>query len=541
MNKIPIKLILIFLAFPMLITAEPAYERLIIKIKTPFEAGNSDNEKITTGIEEIDMIILMNEISGARKMKTGKLSNDHFIIVTLNDPSKAEMLLKLFSSLNSVEFVEYDYQGEGGSYTGIVPNDPHYYRQWGLKNDGSFSLSTAVTGADIDMELAWNITQGDSNIVVGVMDSGFKLDHPDFAGRIWINHAEIPNNLVDDDGNGFTDDYTGWNFAYNNNNPTDDQGHGTNVTGIIGSTGNNSIGFAGVDWNCKLMILKGLDNNNSGFYSWWQEAIYYAVDNGAKVINMSVGGSSFSSSLQTAINYAISNNVSIVASMMNFNNAVPYYPAAYSGVIGVGSTNPNDQRSNPFFWSASSGSNYGSHISVCAPGNYIFGPNYQSNTNYTSYWGGTSQAAPHVSGVVSLMLSQNPGLNPNQIKSIIEFSSEDQVGNPSEDMPGWDQFYGHGRLNAHNALTMAIGIDEKERNIPFMAYPNPAGTEINVIFSKLPFNKSSICIYNMSGIKVYERTTLNLQNRIYLNFSPGIYAMNFHDGLNSYTRKIVIH
>lgn len=301
------------------------------------------------------------------------------------------------------------------------------------------------------MENAWSIEQGDSNIVVTIIDSGTKLDHPEFTGRIWTNYHEIPNNGIDDDGNGYIDDVKGWDFANSDNDPMDDNGHGTNVAGIIGANGNNSIGYAGADWYCKLMILKGLDNNNYGYYSWWTEAIYYAVDNGAKVINMSLGGNSFSTTLQNAVTYALNNNVVVVVCMMNTNSNTVYYPAGFTGVIAVGSTNSNDTRSNPFFWSPTSGSNYGSHISVVAPGNYIYGLNYQSNTKYGSYWGGTSQATPHVSGLASLLLAQNPSRTPAQIKSTIETTAEDQVGNSSEDTPGWDIYFGHGRINAFNA------------------------------------------------------------------------------------------
>jgi subtilisin family serine protease len=232
-------------------------------------------------------------------------------------------------------------------------------------------------------------------------------------------------------------------------------GHGTNVSGIIGANGNNATGYAGVDWNCKLMNLKALNSNNFGYYSWWADAIYYAVDNGAKIINMSLSGTGYSSTLQNAINYALSQNVTVVAAMSNENSSTVNYPAGFPGVIAVGSTDPNDTRSNPFFWSATSGSNYGSHISVVAPGNYIFGLNYQSNTNYDYYYGGTSQATPHVTGLAALLLAGNASLKPDQIKTIIEITAEDRVGNSNEDSPGWDQYYGYGRINAFKALSLS--------------------------------------------------------------------------------------
>ena len=231
-----------------------------------------------------------------------------------------------------------------------IPNDTYFSRQYGLYNDGTFSLSSATNDADIDMDLGWDIEQGDQSIIVAVLDSGIKLDHPEFSGRLWTNPNETLNG-IDDDNNGYIDDINGWDFANNDNTPTDDHGHGTNVTGIIGANSNNNLGYSGVDRNCKLMIGKILDENNSGYYSWWTDGIYYAVDNGAKVINMSVGGSGFSSSMKDAIDYAYNNGVTVIACMMNENNNTTFYPAGYQNTIAVGATNPNDERSAPFFWS----------------------------------------------------------------------------------------------------------------------------------------------------------------------------------------------
>ena len=273
---------------------------------------------------------------------------------------------------------------------------------------------------------------------------------------------------------------TTWNFAYGNNNPTDDYGHGTNVAGIIGANGNNSIGYAGVDWHCKLMIIKGLDSANHGYYSWWADGITYATDNGAKVINLSLEGTSSSVTLQDAITYAYSNKVTVVACMGNYNSVAPSYPAACSNVIAVGATNAHDCRVNPFFWGG--GSDFGPNISVVAPGNYIYGLDYKSNTNYSTYWGGTSQATPHVSGLASLLLAQDTSRTPDQIKHIIEVTADDMVGNPAEDVPGWDQYYGFGRINAYHALqnpTLNVSTTAKQNN-NVEIYPNPATGMVSI-------------------------------------------------------------
>ncbi len=389
------------------------------------------------------------------------------------------------------------------------------------------------------MENAWDIEQGDTTIIVGIIDSGTKLDHPEFTGRIWINYSEIPNNGIDDDNNGYIDDVKGWDFANSDNNPTDDHGHGTNVAGIIGANGNNSIGYAGVDWNCKLMTLKGLNNNNSGYYSWWADAIYYGVDNGANVINMSLGGSSTSTTLQNAVNYALNNNVVVVVCMMNTNSNTVYYPAGFTGVIAVGSTNSNDTRSNPFFWSSTSGSNYGSHISVVAPGNCIYGLDYQSNTQYGSYWGGTSQAAPHVSGLASLLLAQNPSRTPAQIKSIIETTAEDQVGTISEDTPGWDQYYGHGRINAFNALSTGVtSISTLDfHNETVLIFPNPTSQNFTVTF---PLATKQIQILNSLGQSLLIRNVTDQTKNDFQLTDNGIYFMQISTDRQTISKKIIV-
>jgi len=422
-------------------------------------------------------------------------------------------------------YVELDASGQGGGVQGIVPNDALYARQWSLKNTGSFILSPSTAGADIKMEDAWSITRGDSSVTVAIIDSGCKLDHPEFNGRIWRNRQEIAGNNIDDDQNGYVDDVTGWNFVNNSNNVTDDYGHGTNVAGIIGASGNNTLGYAGVNWGCKLMICKGLDAQNSGFYSWWTSSIYYAVNKGARVINMSLGGLSTSQTMQDAITYATQNGVTVVASMMNVNSSTTYYPAGMTGVVAVGSTNPNDTRTSPFFWDATSGSSFGPHISVVAPGNYIYGLNYLSNTNYNTYWGGTSQAAPHVAGLVSLMLTMRPQLTPTQVKNTLQATANDLVGNATEDTPGWDQYYGYGRVNALQALTAVIASTQKPRFAAstLQVFPNPAHSQLTLHVTDTRLLNHEVQVFNSVGQLVYHQPLTLSTLSVPLSLAPGTY------------------
>ena len=368
-----------------------------------------------------------------------------------------EKIIEKYKASNLFEYVEPDYvaSGSGVRHNSVIltPNDTYFYNQWGLKNEGNLSFfSGAVSGADINATKAWDITTGSSQITVGVIDTGLKLDHPELAGRIWVNSGEIAGNGIDDDANGYIDDVNGWDYVNNDNNPTDDYGHGTNVSSIICTNGNNNQGFAGVNWQCKVMAIKALDNNNSGGYSGIINAMYYAVNKGAKVINMSLGGSVYSNAMQDAANYAYEHDVLIVACMMNDNTGTLYYPAALNHVMAVGSIDPDNKRSTPFFWSNSSGSNYGNHISVCAPGNYIYGLDAFNNNNYSSYWGGTSQATAYVSGLATLIVGMKPARKPDEVKGIIERTAVDQIGLPTEDMTGFDPYHGWGRIDALKAL-----------------------------------------------------------------------------------------
>ena len=428
-------------------------DQIIIQFKTPIqkEIKQLINDKIF-GISELDNILSKYGLTKVQKIIATKELRNKLFVIKFKKATDINRVVDEILKVSIIEYVEPDNIGKSSGVKKVVPNDTYFSFQWSLNNNGSFSKSPAKVGADIDMEDAWALQTGDTSIIVGIIDSGIKIDHPDFAGRIWQNYSEIASNGLDDDGNGYIDDVNGWNFNYGNNNVMDDDGHGTNVAGIIGAKSNNGLGYTGMDWNCKLMSLKTQDSSGYGYYSAWVSAIYYAVAKGVRVLNMSVGGQSNSTSVANAINYALANKVVIVACMMNTNSDTAFYPAKYPGVIAVGATNPNDTRCNPFFWSATSGSNYGSHISVVAPGNYIYGLNNTSNTNYSWYWGGTSQATPHVAGLVSLLLAQDSTRTPAQIKTIIESTAQDQVGLPSEDTPGWDQYYGYGRINAYRAL-----------------------------------------------------------------------------------------
>ncbi len=515
---------------------------LIVKFKANKKPKSSEVLKLQK-FDNAD-ISLLNKSNKIESIElTGNKKERDTYILELNSSKPIEELIELYKKTGLFEYVEPNYVGNGHGFQ-TTPNDNNFNRQWSHYNDGTFSLSNSTTDADIDTDLAWDITKGDPNLIVAILDSGAKLDHPEFSGRIWMNTNENQNG-TDTDSNNYIDDTNGWDFVNDDNDPTDDHGHGTNVTGIALASGNNSIGYAGVNWNSKIMICKILDNNNSGFYSWWAEAIYYAVDNGASVINMSVGGNGSSTLLENAINYAYDNNVPVVVSTGNQNSVIEY-PAKYTNAFAIGSTNPDDTRSVPFFWSATSGSNFGSELDFVAPGNYIYGLSYSSNTNYNSYWGGTSQAAPHVAGLISLLLSVEPSLSVSEIRTILEESSEDQVGD-SNDTSGWDQYYGHGRINAFHALTHStLSIDNFENtNKDLLIYPNPIISGSNLKILNLANGENVINIYNIIGQYIYnikKSTTGNSTTISLPELNTGVYLLKIDNNLENIStiKRLVI-
>lgn len=537
MKFILILLVAIFIFSNFILAEENSFntDELVIKFKSEnrLESYFFNNYRI----KDFDLLnkkydVLKIDLTGNRKLNNTYLLKFSQPILKVN----RDKVISTYMETGLFEYVEPNYIGRGSGVMGELetfPNEPLFSRQYGLYNDGTFTNSTAVVDADTDMELAWDIEKGDSSIIVAVLDAGLRLNHPEFQGRLWNNKLEIVNGK-DDDGNGYIDDIYGWNFAYEDNNPTDDQGHGTNVTGIIGANPDNGIGYAGVDWRCKIMVGKILNNQNSGSYLWFAEGIYYAVDNGARVINMSVGGSGNSKALEDAVNYAYENGVIIVACMMNENNIVTYYPAGYKNTIAVGSTDPNDERSSPFPWRATSGSNYGQHIDVVAPGNYIYGLSYNSDNNYNTYWSGTSQATPLVAGICSLLLSQDPDRNPDEIRAILRETAEDRVGRSNEDTPGFDIYHGYGRVNAYRALTYSKSeVENKTNQAEISIYPNPTNHFIKIETEVLI---EKIRIYDMLGqeMRLSTNQTSNSPYKIDIShLQQGLYIINCFNNKNN--------
>jgi subtilisin len=257
-------------------------------------------------------------------------------------------------------------------------------------------------------------------VVVAVIDTGVDRNHEDLRNNIWTNANEIADNGIDDDGNGYVDDNYGWNFSGNNNNTLDGNGHGTHVSGTIAGE-NNNYGVTGIAYNAKIMPVKVLNDSGSGSYNSIAQGVRYAVDNGADVINLSLGGKYSNRTLESAIDYASSKGVIVVMAAGNDGESSPDYPAryAYKSGIAVGAV---DRNNNIADFSDRSGTSEISYVT--APGVRVYST--VPNNQYAVY-SGTSMAAPHVAGVVALMLSANPNLTDAQVRQIVAETSGDST------------------------------------------------------------------------------------------------------------------
>ena len=301
-----------------------------------------------------------------------------------------------------------------------VPNDQLYRQfQWNLRK--------------IQAEQAWDITTGSPDVVVAVLDTGIDSSHPDLAGKL------VP----------------GYDFLNDTPNPADDSGHGTHKAGVIGAVTNNGAGVAGISWGARIMPVKVLNSGGTGPDSVIARGIAYAVDHGARVINMSFGSSTTSRILASAVSYATNKGALLVAAAGNTakSDNAEIYPAAYDQVLAVAATDENDK--------VADFSQHHPYVGVSAPGVHIVST-FWRGAGYGSYVSssGTSDAAPHVSGLAALIWSANPSLSNVQVRRIIQDTADD-LG-----PPGKDDYYGTGRNNAFKALSAAQPAAHPTATIP---------------------------------------------------------------------------
>ncbi len=359
--------------------------------------------------------------------------------------TKGRDLERIVSELRrnpAVERVEPNYEVKAE----LVPDDTRFAEQWALHNNGQ---TGGVVDADIDAPEGWEVATGSADIVVAVIDTGVDARHPDLAANMWLNPNEVPGNGIDDDGNGYVDDVFGYDFRNNDGDPIDDHGHGTHVAGTIAAAGNNGAGVSGVAWRARIMSVKFLGAEGSGWISDAVNAVLYAADNGARVMNNSWGGGGFSQALRDAIEVANDAGILFVVAAGNnssSNDSVPFYPASYDvpNVAAVAASDKYEQRA----WF----SNFGSRtVLLAAPGQDILstvppsGDPCCSDALGYKLLSGTSMATPHVSGAAALLLAQDPARTPFNLKPLLQ-DTVDIRGSSGVNTRS------QGRLNVSNAL-----------------------------------------------------------------------------------------
>ncbi len=311
-------------------------------------------------------------------------------------------------------------EGNGLGRGGLLPNDGLFGQQFAMRNIGQ---EGGTPGADIRATEAWDITTSAAGVVIAVLDSGVDFNHAELSDNLHRDAREVING-VDDDRNGFVDDFRGWDFTNNDNDPSDDHNHGTWVTGIIAAKGNNGVGMAGVVWNVQVMPVKVLDAANRGTTANMLAGINYARVKGAKIMNLSLIDYPRSTAVFDAIGAAQVAGILVVVSAGNSgtdNDIAPNYPSSYAqpNLLAVANTTRADVLNV-----GSSGSNYGaSTVHLAAPGTNVLttlrGGSY-------SLFTGTSASAPHVTGALALLMSQRPDASIAQLRQWI-FATVDRV------------------------------------------------------------------------------------------------------------------
>lgn len=453
----------------------------------------------------------------------------------------------------------------------------------------------------VDAPCAWQQGYTGQGIVVGHFDTGVNYNHVDLADHIWVNAGEVPSNGADDDGNGYVDDYYGYDFANTDPDPADDHGHGTHTAGTVagdGTAGTNT----GVAPDARIMSLKVLDSGGSGAESDVWQAMQYSLDNGADVLTFSIGWLHFFDpdriSWRNAFNGVMLAGVSAAVAAGNERQLAFMFPppdnvrtpgdvpppwlhpdqtltGALSGVVTVGATDTLDTIADfsslgPVTWESEApwfDYPYGPEMGlidpdVSAPGTKITSLSHTNNNGYVggTTWSGTSMATPHVAGLMALMLSKNPNLSPAEIDSIIETTAL-ELGTS-----GKDNDFGSGRIRVCNAINATpTGVEEHAATgdpaprIFLTAAPNPFNTRVEITLgldADMQYNKESpgpVFIYDLSG-RLIQRLSLpqlkNTGHETLLTWEgkdstgetmpSGIYFLKVSTGRELLTEKIVL-
>lgn len=421
------------------------------EIVVKFKAGKSKNFLSAKTLSSLG-------IQGQRDVK---LSYDTLSVLKVSEDKSLTSVIAALKNNPNVEFAEPNFiysvnpikehgvvskkllKSPFYDFTAPTPDDPSFGKLWGLRNTGSNEPngSAGVEGADVNALKAWDITKGSRAVRIAVIDTGVDYTHPDLKANMWVNPKEIPGNGIDDDGNGFIDDVYGYDFANNDSNPMDGNGHGTHCSGTIGAVHDNKIGVAGVMSDVQIMAVKFLGDDGSGTLEAAIKAIDYATLMNVDLMSNSWGGGGRSEALLDAIKRASDKGIIFTAAAGNSssnNDASPSYPASYDtpNMVAVAATTAQN--------GLASFSSYGRNsVHIAAPGHNIL-----STVNGGGYdvYSGTSMATPHVSGVLGLLLAKEGRMPHSVMRERLTMTSV-----PVAALRGKTQTAG--RIDAYNLLT----------------------------------------------------------------------------------------
>lgn len=414
-KKIVKKILLFFsLSFFILFILFPFFDK-------PALAVTSNNDRVIVKFypyvsEEMkDKFIKSYSIGKPEKMKL----MDTFVLKV--PKGGATGFIQKFIKNSLIDYIEPDFVAQAVE----TPNDTYYSNQWGLPK--------------VKADLAWSVSHGLSSVKVAIVDTGIDSSHPDISGKV-----QAAANCTTSSG------------CTALSSSVDDNGHGTHVAGIAAARTNNNLGVSGIGYDTSLISVKVLDSSGSGYYSWISNGIIWAADNGARVINMSLGGKSSSVTLQNSVDYAWNKGLVIAAAAGNSNSSKKFYPAYYSNVIAVAATDSTDKKA--------SFSNYGSWVDVAAPGVSIYST-YKGGYDYLS---GTSMASPFVAGLAGLVFGYHPDWTNSQVR--------DKIQNSADKIPGTGSYWAFGRINACLSLDCSGTVTPTTTLTPTPTVTSPTQT-----------------------------------------------------------------
>ncbi|MCK4311716.1 MAG: S8 family serine peptidase [Candidatus Cloacimonetes bacterium] len=426
--------IFILLALPFLLNGlEYVPNQIIFKTSVPKEITQN-----RIGLDEFDDFLTERHVNNIKPIL--RKSQNKYYVASFNEDIDWNNIKNL--QFEGIEYFQLNYINT----LYVTPNDPEYINQ-------------LIDFENCQIPQAWSYTTGNQEIIVALVDSGVLFDHPDLQNNILINEDEIPDDAIDNDNNGYIDDWRGWDFVdapelysialgdytEQDNDPTDELNHGTHIAGIIGADANNNEGVCGICWSVKVLVIRSGFNTIGGFgYLQDDDAaagIIYAADMGADIISLSWGDLNFSQIIADACYYAYEHGSIIVASAGNEGSTSAHlitYPARLSTTISAGAIDSNKQ--------LTSFSSYGPELDLVAPGLSIISTYDTSSGNLYKEQSGTSMSAPFIAGIIALLLSVEPGLNYEQVRGRL-ISSAIDLGEP-----GFDNVYGNGLVDAYSLL-----------------------------------------------------------------------------------------